>query len=64
MSMLRYALPLGIIVVCAMATVLDGLRGLVATLLIGAAGGVVGAVMYYGTREQHHEESSSEQPHA
>ena len=62
--MIRYAIPLGIIVVCALAVVLGGLPGLVTALLIGVSGGVVAAVMYFGTREKHHDESASDQPHA
>jgi hypothetical protein len=43
--------------------VTNGLSGLVTFFLIGAAGGVVGAVMWFG-REPEHNEHVGDQPHS
>lgn len=61
--MLRYTLPTAVIAICVIATILGGLQGLVTVLLVGVSGGVVVALMYFGTREQHHDENVSDQPH-
>jgi hypothetical protein len=60
---LRYGIPVFILLSCIIGIVTNGLPGLVTALLLDISGGVVAAVMYFGTREQH-DENVSDQPHA